>query len=447
MTNDKLARIDEKLDRSTLAVVPFNRSSIAISTMGEAMEMAKLMSLSRQAVRAPFRGEPGICLALVIQAHEWGLNPYAAASKAYVVNDQIAWESQLIHAVIESRAPLKGRLKCSYTGVGAERKCIVSGTFTDGEVREYESPMIKDIRVKNSPLWRNDPDQQLWYYSSRSWCRKWCADVLLGIYAPDELDFSRGAKDVTRDQTVDFNPLGPTDSIEENIKIVEREETLSEIAADILKEGENMRRRDEQAERAQKERTASKVIADRFPSESQEALRASGRETLTRENYEATRAQAEEAGLRAQDEALEQARLRQEATDRACAQAAKAETKITQTVADQQQEREDPAWPGPEPSGARGKPASEPKSSGATKTAPKAEIAQAASVRDPDPIHLSGYYQQALAFIATATVEGALANWWKGQRSARLSVGMTAKEMQNLTDTYWAKHIALSEGE
>lgn len=435
--NDKLARIDEKLDRGALAAVPFNRSSIAISTMGEAMEMAKLMSLSRQAVRAPFRGEPGICLALVIQAHEWGLNPYAAASKAYVVNDQIAWESQLIHAVIESRAPLKGRLRCAYTGTGVERKCIVSGTFTDGEVREYESPMIKDIVVKNSPLWRNDPDQQQWYYSSRAWCRKWCANVLLGIYAPDELDFSRGAKDVAQNQTVDFNPLGSADPIEENIKIVEHEEEAALRAQD-----EAWRKAEVEAEAE----AASKAIAD-----------------------DIAKKQAEQRATA----------MVKEAKDRA-------DWLMNQTVADEQQnrsissgeEREDAPWPDQEPSGARGKASSTPKATEATKAATKAESAQAASARgsrtsftrEMDPHDLTamkpgisnndpvpplreppqtpgGYYQEAMAYIANATVEGTLANYWKGQRSARLAAGMTAKEMQNLTDTYWAKHIALSEGE
>jgi hypothetical protein len=38
--------------------------------------------------------------------------------------------------------------------------------YTDGSVRTYTSPMIKDIKVKNSPLWTADPDQQLFYFAS-----------------------------------------------------------------------------------------------------------------------------------------------------------------------------------------------------------------------------------------------------------------------------------------
>jgi hypothetical protein len=52
-----------------------------------------------------------------------------------------------------------------------------------------------------------------------------------------------------------------------------------------------------------------------------------------------------------------------------------------------------------------------------------------------------------MAYIANATVEGTLTNWWKGQRSDRLSAGLVPKEMQALTDAYWSRHIALSEVE
>jgi hypothetical protein len=129
------------------------------------------------------------------------MSPFAVADKSYVVNDRLAYESQLIHAVIEARAPLQHRLDCTYEGEGPTRACVVTGEFTSGDVRDYRSPMLKDIKVKNSPLWVADPDQQLWYYASRAWARKWCPDVLMGIYSREELaenpDLGReGAGDV-----------------------------------------------------------------------------------------------------------------------------------------------------------------------------------------------------------------------------------------------------------
>jgi hypothetical protein len=161
---------------------------VAFASALEVMEFAKLMSMSDKAVPKDFRANPGMCLAITMQAVEWRMSPFQVANKAYVVNDRIGFESQLIHAVIEARAPLKERLNCEYIGEGPDRKCRVEGKFLDNSVRHYESPKLKDIKTKNSPLWIGDPDQQLWYYSSRAWARKWCPDVLLGVYSKEEIE-------------------------------------------------------------------------------------------------------------------------------------------------------------------------------------------------------------------------------------------------------------------
>jgi len=41
--------------------------------------------------------------------------------------------------------------------------------------------------VKNSPLWKSDPDQQLGYYSARSWARRHFPELLLGVYTQEEM--------------------------------------------------------------------------------------------------------------------------------------------------------------------------------------------------------------------------------------------------------------------
>lgn len=177
------------LDKAAAGAVSVSAiaGGVSFASALEVMEFAKLMCVSDKAVPSHLRGNAGMCLAVTFQSIEWRMSPFAVANKSYVVNDRIAYESQLIHAVIEARAPLQRRLECDYVGEGPERQCKVTGYFTNGDDREYLSPKIKDIRVKNSPLWKDDPDQQLWYYSSRSWARKWCPDVLMGIYSREEL--------------------------------------------------------------------------------------------------------------------------------------------------------------------------------------------------------------------------------------------------------------------
>ena len=162
---------------------------LAFSSMDQVMEFAKLMAIGKVAVPAFLRANPGACLAVAVQALEWGMSPFAVANKAYSVNDRLAYESQMLNAVILKRAPIKGRFQVDYTGEGTTRKCTVSATLNDDDatVVSYTSPAIGQITTKNSPLWKSDPDQQLFYFASRSLCRRHFPDVLLGVYAREEV--------------------------------------------------------------------------------------------------------------------------------------------------------------------------------------------------------------------------------------------------------------------
>ena len=192
--------------------IAVRRSGVKFTSALEVMDFAKMMSIAGTHLPKYLRGNVGGCLAISLKAVHWEMDPFEVANKSYEVNDRIGFESQLIHGVIEARAPLQHRLDCSYSGEliydeveqrdestgekfvtrvlnwrKSTRSCTVVGRFTTGDQREYTSPKISDIRVKNSPLWRDDPDQQLFYYASRSWARKWCPDVLMGVYSREEL--------------------------------------------------------------------------------------------------------------------------------------------------------------------------------------------------------------------------------------------------------------------
>jgi hypothetical protein len=185
-----LSKIEERLDKSAAGEVVVSSlvGGVQFQNMLEVMEFSKLMSLAGAAVPKHLRAAPGTCLAVCVQSLEWRMSPFAVAAKSYVVNDRLAYESQLIHAVIEARGPLNGRLRHRYEGEGVERVCIVTG-FLKGEQDpfEWKSPPIGKIKTKNSPEWANNPDKQLYYHTSRDWARVYCPDVLLGIYSRDEL--------------------------------------------------------------------------------------------------------------------------------------------------------------------------------------------------------------------------------------------------------------------
>lgn len=169
-------------------------------TFGDVVSFSEIMARAQHAIPKHLRDCPGACMAVTMQALRWSMDPFAVASKSYNVKDIIAYEAQLIAAVVHTRAPLKNRPNYSYSGEGQDRRCTVSAIFDDGIERSYESPRIGDITVKNSPLWKADPDQQLGYYSIRSFARRYCPEVILGVYTPEEAETFRGpdnARDVT----------------------------------------------------------------------------------------------------------------------------------------------------------------------------------------------------------------------------------------------------------
>ena len=183
-------------------------------TAAEVMEFAKMMATSQIGVRKHLRDNPGACLAVCMQAARWAMDPFAVANKSYAVNDQLAFEAQLIAAVVNTRAPIVGRLKTSFEGEGNDLRCIAWATFEgDDEPTLVESPPFARIQPKNSPLWKSDPEQQLAYYTMRLWARRCCPEVLLGVYDVDELAAApREMKDVTpvRPTREQFRPQGRT---------------------------------------------------------------------------------------------------------------------------------------------------------------------------------------------------------------------------------------------
>lgn len=193
----KLLRIERGIDREMANNLPISRSSggtftIAPQSMGELLEFSKLMAISDFCVRPAFRGKPGACLAVALQAFRCGGDPFAWANKAYITKnkqgeEQISYEAQLVHAVVISSGVLQRRLRPVYEGQGTKRKCRIVGYIKgESEAFEYESPTVEEIAVKNSPLWTADRDQQLFYYSTRAWARRHVPEILLGIYAPED---------------------------------------------------------------------------------------------------------------------------------------------------------------------------------------------------------------------------------------------------------------------
>lgn len=179
-----------------------NRGGPRFENMLQVMEFAKMMALADIGVPQHLRGNPGACLRIALQADAWGFDPFSVADKSYTVGGRISYESQLVHAVVERRAPMDGRLRPSWEGSieDGTRKCIIKGKLI-GETEPFvwESPEIDKIKTKNSPEWTANPDKQLFYHASRDWARIYVPDVLLGVYTRDEIEGSEFGPSRARD--------------------------------------------------------------------------------------------------------------------------------------------------------------------------------------------------------------------------------------------------------
>lgn len=173
--------------------------------------LAAQMATAKCTLPEHLQGSEGDCYAVVMQAVQWRMNPYAVAQKTHLVNGTLGYEAQLVNAVITSMAPTKDRLNYEWFGdwkdvdgktdKSSERGVKVWATMKgEEEPRVLELSMAQVGTVRNSPLWVADPRQQIAYLGVKRWGRLHCPDVLLGVYTPDELEempAGGGVKDVS----------------------------------------------------------------------------------------------------------------------------------------------------------------------------------------------------------------------------------------------------------
>lgn len=152
------------------------------------------------------RGSAADCMMVVEQAWRWQMSPTAVASKTYSVGGKLAYEGQLVAAVVNTRGNLEDNLDYEFTGAfnaqkpeastlecrafatirGKSRERDVKAKWTDG------FKMSKGARDK----WLSQPEQQLTYFVARVWARRHMPELLLGVYTPEEL-YEEQMRDVT----------------------------------------------------------------------------------------------------------------------------------------------------------------------------------------------------------------------------------------------------------
>lgn len=184
-------------------------------------QLAEVMASSKMTVPKHLQGNAGDCMAIVMQASQWQMNPFAVAQKTHIVNGNLGYEAQLVAAVINSSGVVSDRFSFEWQGnwdkwssdnndkqLEKSLTVIVSATIKgESEPRKLVVSMSQ-ATVRNSPLWKSDPKQQLAYLAQKKWARLYAPDVILGVYSVDEFDDVPKMKDLSPDGNI--KPAEPT---------------------------------------------------------------------------------------------------------------------------------------------------------------------------------------------------------------------------------------------
>ncbi len=182
------------------------------SGLRQLQQFAEVMAQSVQTLPKHLAGKPADCMAVAMQAAQWGMNPFAVAQKTHLVNGTLGYEAQLVNAVVTSSRAVQGRFKYEYGGdwdayMLNPDKQHEAGLFIrvgavirgETEITWGEPVYLSPITTRNSPLWKTAPKQQIAYLAVKYWARLYCPEVILGVYTPDEFDTPqpRVERDVT----------------------------------------------------------------------------------------------------------------------------------------------------------------------------------------------------------------------------------------------------------
>ena len=196
------------------------------------MRIAELMASGKATVPRHLQGNVGDCFAVVLQAMRWRMDPFALAQKTHLINGTLGYEAQLVNAVLVTSGAIEGRPNYEWYGdweriIGRfkevparnnpqEKRIVPDWTLEDerglgikvwatcrGEAEPRVLPLLlSQAGVRNSPLWGQDPKQQLGYLAIKRWTRLHTPDVLLGVHTVDDLEERQYMRDMGKAEVV-----------------------------------------------------------------------------------------------------------------------------------------------------------------------------------------------------------------------------------------------------
>lgn len=254
-------------EQQTPNTISASNAIFNVQALGQLTAFANLMADSQVTVPAHLAGKPADCMAIVMQAMQWGMNPYAVAQKTHLVNGVLGYEAQLINAVIASSSAIRGRFhyryggdweRCTKTREVTKEKNGKNGKYQvtervrdwtdedeiglyvevgailrgESEITWGEPIYLSGVVTRNSPLWVSNPKQQIAYLGVKYWGRLYCPEVILGVYSPDEVEV-RTEREINPEVTQRMSVQEITSEVEVTTSAQESARSIDGLADDF----------------------------------------------------------------------------------------------------------------------------------------------------------------------------------------------------------------------
>ncbi len=176
--------------KSVRTVSPFDNHAAFV----EAQRIGNLLC-SSSLVPLNFQGQSNLsnCVIALEMSRRMGMSILAVMQGMYVVKGRPAWSAQFIVSAINS-SKLFTRLQYETEGEGNTLRCRawaferatgkkLLGTWITMDMAQKEGWSTKD-----GSKWRTMPEQMIRYRAAAFFGRLYCPDILMGLYAPDEVE-------------------------------------------------------------------------------------------------------------------------------------------------------------------------------------------------------------------------------------------------------------------
>lgn len=152
------------------------------------------------------------CVGLAQMAEKWNMSTQMVAGETYSVHGRIGFQGKLYAALANAHGGLVGGLRAIYSGSGDNRAAVIFGgdheltsedkqalkkyvktgdadAATDLELSGVRCVRIVVSNVKtDNAMWKNDPEQKLYYTGATKWCRRFMSELVLGAISVEDIE-------------------------------------------------------------------------------------------------------------------------------------------------------------------------------------------------------------------------------------------------------------------